>query len=111
MSDERREHPRIPVSLAGEIDSGGERTSIAITRDLSSTGVLILSRREHAVGASLSIRVRFKDNEVILIGKVVRREEIDPNISSLWRYKVALVIDPSPAFDQLMTELSAPAAE
>jgi hypothetical protein len=110
MTEERREQPRFPVSLAGEIEIDAERTSIAITRDVSMTGVLILSRKELAIGAPVTIKVLFKETSVMVTGKVVRREDIDPHVSSLWRFKVALAVEPSPAFDQLMTELTALAA-
>lgn len=110
MTDERREQPRFPVSMAGEIETDEGRASIAITRDLSSTGVLILSRKELAIGAPVKIKVAFKTSTMVVTGKVVRREDVDPHVSSLWRYKVALAIEPSPELDQLMTELAELAA-
>ncbi len=106
MSGERREHPRVPVSLAGEIETDAGRASIAITRDLSTTGVSILSRMELAIGSPVTFKVMFKDTAVTLSGKVVRHEALDPMVTSLWRYKLALVMDPSPTFDQLMAELT-----
>jgi hypothetical protein len=106
MSGERREHPRVPVSLAGEIETDAGRASIAITRDLSTSGVLILSRMELAIGSPVTLKVMFRDTAVVLTAKVVRNETVDPMLSSLWRFKVAAVIDPSPAFDQLMAELT-----
>ena len=106
MTEERREHPRVPVALAGEIETDAGRASIAITRDLSTSGVLILSRMELAIGAPLTFKVMFKNTALTLSGKVIRHEPLDPMVTSLWRYKLAILIDPSPTFDQLMAELT-----
>lgn len=106
MSGERREHPRVPASLAGEVETDAGRASIAITRDLSTSGVLILSRMELAIGSPVTFKVMFKNPAVTLSGKVVRHEPLDPMVTSLWRFKLAILIDPSPTFDQLMAELT-----
>ena len=92
MSGERREHPRVPVSLAGEIETDAGRASIAITRDLSTSGVSILSRMELPIGSPVTLKVMFRDTAVMLTAKVVRNETVDPMLSSLWRFKVAAVI-------------------
>ena len=106
MIDERREHPRVPVSLAGEVETDAGRASIAITRDLSTSGVLILSRMELAIGSPVTFKVMFKNTALTLSGKVVRHEPLDPMVTSLWHYKLGIAIDPSPTFDQLMAELN-----
>jgi len=106
MSGERREHPRHPASLVGEIEAEGARASVAITRDVSTTGLLVFSRSELAIGAQVKIKVAFRQSVVMLDGKVVRREDVAPDVSSLWRYKLGIAISPSPAFDQLMVELT-----
>ena len=106
MSGERREHPRHPASLVGEIETEKGSASVAITRDVSTTGLLMFARTELEIGATVSIKVAFRKSVVMLEGKVVRREDVAPELSSLWRFKVALAISPSPAFDQLMIELT-----
>jgi len=111
MSEERRTAPRYAASLPGELDSREGRTSIAITRDVSSSGLLVLSRTEVAVGTSVSLKVAFRGTDLTLTGKVVRHEEVSPEESSLWLYKVAVVLDSSPLLDDLMAELAEQAAQ
>jgi len=106
MTDERRAAPRITASLPGEIDTGTERVSVAFTRDVSPTGLLMLARKDLAIGELVRIRVRSGTTDVMLSGKVVRREDISPAESTLWRFKVALAIEPSPHFEELMAELA-----
>jgi hypothetical protein len=106
MSGERREHPRHPASLVGEIELNEGRASVAITRDVSTTGLLIFSRSQLEIGTSVSIKVAFRQSVVMLDGKVVRREDVDPTLSSLWRYRIGLAISPSPEFEQILVELT-----
>ena len=93
-------------SLAGEMETKTGRVSVAFMPDVRPriAGARAPRSRDRRVGEA---QVKFRETEVNLTGKVVRQEDIDPNVSSLWRYKIALIVDPSPEFDQLMTELSA----
>ena len=106
MTDDRRGTPRYPAALAGEIETEAGRASVSITRDLSTTGLLVLSRSELVIGAPVKIKMMFRGNELMLHGKVVRREDVDPEIGTFWRFKVALAVEPSPIFDDLMAELA-----
>ena len=106
MSEERRATPRFPASLAGELERSAGKTSISITRDVSSSGLLVLSRHEIATGMPVKLRVAFQGHDVTITGKVVRQEPVDPSIGSIWRFQVAVAVDPSPMFDQLMAELA-----
>ncbi len=105
MTDERRATPRVAASLPGEIQTGTERASVAFTRDVSPSGVLMLARTELAIGETVQMKVRSGTTDVMLTGRVVRREDVSPSESTLWRYKVALAVEASPEFDQLMAEL------
>jgi len=105
MTDERRAAPRIAASLPGEIETGTERVSVAFTRDVSPTGLLMLARKELQIGDSVQIKVRSGTTDVMVTGKVVRREDVSPAESTLWRFKVALAIEPSDTFDALMASL------
>jgi len=106
VTDERREHPRHPASLVGEIETSEGRAEIAITRDVSASGLQIFTRTPLEIGAPVSLKVAFRQSVVMLEGKVLRREDVPPSVSSLWLYKVALAITPSQVFDQLMVELA-----
>jgi hypothetical protein len=106
MSEERRTAPRYSASLPGELDTSEDRTSIAITRDVSSSGLLVLSRKEIAAGTPVSLKIAFRGKDLTVTGKVVRHEEVAPEESSLWLYKIAVVLDSSPVFDEVMAELA-----
>ena len=104
--DERRGAPRYPASLAGEIDYGGTRASIAITRDVSAKGLLVLARHDIPTGTAVKLRVLFRDREVQFAGTVVRNEPLPAEEATLWRLQLGIAVDPSAAFDELMAELA-----
>lgn len=107
MSEERRANPRIPAYLPGEIELAGGQASVAITHDLSTTGLLVLARHELEIGSAVKLKVAFHHEEVHITGKVVRREDVDPELGSIWRYQVGVAVDPSPVFDRVLAELKA----
>ena len=105
MSEERRASPRRNASLAGEIETGEGKASIAITRDVSAQGLLLLSRREHGVGDALKMKLVVGADNFEITAKVVRQEALSPNESSLWRTKVAVLVDDEAALATVIAAL------
>jgi len=77
------------VSAALETSQG--RSTIAITRDISANGLLILTRLPLEDGEIIKLTVALGDSQHTLSGKVVRHEELEPH--ELWRHKVAIAVD------------------
>jgi hypothetical protein len=93
VTDERRGSPRITAYYAGELETAEGKHGIAITRDISAGGLLVLSRRLHAVGDTVSLSVICDGETIPLKGKVVRLNDLEPGESDLYRCKVALAMD------------------
>jgi hypothetical protein len=109
MTDERRHAPRFPASLAGEIETAEGRHTIAITRDVSADGLLLLTRLPDPVaGTTFKLRVMVGDDERNVVCKVVRHEELSVDESTLWLNKVAVTLEThEPALDALLAKLAA----
>ena len=89
-------------------DRAQGKISIAITRDISSTGLLIFSRRELVVGELVNLTCVLDGTEHALSGKVVRVEPVDTH--ELWRCKAALAVDGQEhALRELQTAVAAQA--
>ncbi len=97
---------RYSVYFAGELETGEGKSSIAITRDVSEHGLLLLSRRELAIGDSVSLQVIWDGEKTTLRGKVVRMEPLAPGESDLWRTKVALDLTDDPTLGKLYKKLA-----
>jgi hypothetical protein len=106
VSDERRGSPRITAYYAGELETAEGRHGIAITRDISAGGLLVLSRRTHAVGDEVSLSVICDGETIPLRGKVVRLQELEAGESELYRCKVALSMDPDGGLSKLYKKLA-----
>lgn len=103
--EERRATPRQEAYVPATLETLQGRQAIAITRDISSTGLLILTRLDLAVGDAVKLTVVQDGSERTLSGKVVRVEELESH--ELWRRKVALVVDgAAPALAQLQATLT-----
>ena len=97
MTDERRASPRHAASLAGELETPQGKSAIAITRDVSASGLLVFTRLRLDAGMPVKLLVLWKDEQLTLHGTVLREQALDPNESTLWRSKVAIKIDPADA--------------
>ena len=95
MTDERRASPRHAASLAGELETAEGKSAIALTRDVSATGLAMFTRLRLKVGDPVKLLVLWNDEQVTLHGTVVREESLDPHESTLWRSRVAIAIDPN----------------
>lgn len=108
MTEDRRAAPRQEAYVPALLETAQGRSTIAITRDISSTGLLVLTRVELTVGEVISLTVTLENAKRTLAGKVVRVERLEPH--ELWRYKVALTVDSAdPVLAQIQAMLAAQA--
>ncbi len=107
MTEERRASPRRSATFAAEIQTSAGKSTIAITRDVSSIGLLVLSRRTLAIGETVTIRLVFENVIHLITCKVARQEALDAEESSLWRTKVGVVVEGA---DTILAKLFAAAA-
>jgi hypothetical protein len=89
--EDRRASPRHEAYISAALETSKGRTTIAITRDVSTTGLLILTRATLVVGETVKLTAALGDAPRTLSGKVVRVEPLEPH--ELWRHKVAIAID------------------
>jgi hypothetical protein len=107
MAEDRRAAPRQEAYVSAALETSQGRSTIAITRDISSMGLLILTRIQVAVGEVIKLTVVLGGSQHALSGKVVRLEPMEPH--ELWRYKVALAVDGAdPVLAQLQATLAEP---
>jgi hypothetical protein len=105
VTDERRQSPRKAAHLPAELDGGTARATIAITRDVGASGLLLFTRAEVEVGQTVRLKVSLGERGVReLEGRVVREEELSIEDSTLWRTKVAIACDPD---DPVLAEIYA----
>jgi hypothetical protein len=93
---ERRRSPRHRAYLAAEVvlDTDIERS--AVTKDVSETGLLLLTRARLVEGQPVKLKIHRpgeEDQPLVLSGKVVRRERLSQDEIGTWREKVAFVFD------------------
>jgi hypothetical protein len=99
MSDaeNRRIAERHVVYFVAEVlPHDGERARVAITRDASETGLLLLTRAHVELGQSVTVRVHLPgdvEERAPVTGRVVRREVLSPHEVDFWKEKVALQFD------------------
>jgi hypothetical protein len=89
--EDRRTSPRHEAYVSAWLEASQGRSTIAITRDISSAGLLILTRIPLEVGEEVTLTAALGDAQHMLSGTVVRQEDLEPH--ELWRYKAALAVD------------------
>ncbi len=108
--DNRRTAERHAVYMGAEIELDGDRVASAVTRDASTTGLLLLARTRLEPGQTVRIRIYLPGDgdPRIVTGKVVRREPLNEHENSLWREKVAVALDtPAPDVESTLADLAA----
>jgi hypothetical protein len=103
-SMERRRGTRHSAYLAAEVVVEPGTARIAITKDISDSGLLLLTRAALTEGQLVTLRIHRPaddDRPLELSGRVVRREPLSRQEIGTWREKVAF------AFDQPQAELAA----
>jgi hypothetical protein len=100
--EERRATPRQEAYVPAVLETAQGRSTTALTRDISATGLLILTRLDLVVGELVRLTVALDGVEHTLACKVVRLEQLESH--ELWRHKVALVVDGA---DPVLVQLQA----
>lgn len=93
MSQERREATRHAASLPAQIETDSGRYTVAVTRDVSATGLLVHSHHPLEVGSSVTVYVAVAGEQYAVTGKVVRGEPLAHEDMAMWRAKSAVVLD------------------
>lgn len=90
--DESRKNPRKELSLALEIDDGDARRGrLAVTRNVSMSGLLVNTPSRFVPGSKVTVRVHTMDGRVSkLDAEVARVVETGPRSAEPWRYNVGL---------------------
>ncbi len=100
-SQDRRRARRHRAYLAAEVVVEGEIGRSAVTKDVSETGLLLLTRAKLNEGQAVRLKIHRpgeEDRPLILSGLVVRREQLSFEEVGTWREKVAFRFDqPQPA--------------
>lgn len=113
----RRRAERHEVYIAAEIeqDSAAEgqapvATRSAVTRDVSESGLLLLTRADLAIGEHVRVRVYLPGEERAprrVSGRVVRHEPLDEHETGMWKVKVAVQFDaPSRELGEVFVHLA-----
>ncbi len=107
MSDERRESKRHTLWVPIEVRQGQEIQMLAVSRNISASGVLVVVGATLEVGGrvELKLQVPGEDDEE-LSGEIVRVEVNAEDPDGLWRYQLAIRFDQPvpqliPAFERL----------
>ncbi len=112
MTDERRASPRLPASLAGEIETPEGKSSIAISRDIAVGGLRVFARSRMPAGTRIKLTVVHQQQQMKLEGTVIRCEELEPGTSTLWRTTLAISVDEGdPVLTQLYAAIAAGGSE
>ena len=108
MAEDRRAAPRQEAYLSASLETSQGKSRSAITRDISSTGLLVLVGAGLVVGQVIKLTVVIDDSQRSLSARVVRQERLEPH--EMWRYKVALAVDGAdPVLAQIQATLAAQA--
>jgi hypothetical protein len=89
--EDRRASPRHEAYVSAALETSQGRSTIAITRDISAAGLLILTRLPLEIGEVVKLTAALGDAQHTLSGKVVRQEDVESH--ELWRYKAAIAVD------------------
>lgn len=103
--EDRRSAPRHEAYVSAALETSKGRSTIAITRDISTTGLLILTRHPPELGEIVKLTAAVGEGQHTLSARVVRVEDLE--LHELWRHKVALAADPAdPALAELQAALA-----
>lgn len=93
MGQERRESPRHVAALPAQIETDSGRYTIAVTQDVSASGLLVLSHQKLDVGSGVTVYVAVDGVQHVVSGKVVREEPLSHEDAAMWRAKSAVAVD------------------
>ena len=106
LVEDRRASPRHEAYISAALETSKGRSTIAITRDISDTGLLILTRLPLDVGELVKLTAALGEAQHTLSARVVRTEPLEGH--ELWRHRVAITTD-DPALAAFHAALAAQA--
>lgn len=93
MAENRRASPRHVATLPAQIETDAGRFTIAITKDVSESGLLVMSHQALEVGTGVTIYLSHGGAQYVVTGKVVRLEPLAHEDSAMWRSSAAVAVD------------------
>jgi hypothetical protein len=108
MTDERRVARRYVLWLPVQVEAGTETRMLAVSRNISWSGALMIAGANLSVGERVSLTLQMpgvaEDRQ--LTGEIVRVEPNEEDPDGLWRFRLAVrfdepVEDLEPAFEKL----------
>jgi hypothetical protein len=93
VRDDRREKPRTPAVLAVALESEKKPSRHGVTRDLSATGLLIVTPSQFQKGDRLKITVHAGATGLDVVGRVTRVDENPISSPELWRYRLGVELE------------------
>jgi hypothetical protein len=107
---DRRSGPRHQAYLAAEVVIDDGVGSIAVTKDISREGLLLLTRAKLEQGKTVTLKIHRPGDEerpLLLTGTVVRRQALNSDEIGTWRDKVAFLFqEPQPELAEEFSELA-----
>ncbi len=94
--EDRREETRHIACFPAHIQRDGGSTRSALIRDLSVTGVFLLTRAKFEVGAPIRLNLYLSESVKeprVATGRVVRFQKRGRELAELWPYGVAVQLD------------------
>jgi hypothetical protein len=92
--DERRRAERYAVYASAELVTEKGDVAVALTEDVSASGVLLLTRARLDVGQTVQIRIHVQGHPPRMVsGRVARSAKLPPGASPLWTEEVAVVVE------------------
>lgn len=85
--------------LGAELETPEGRTTSAVSRDASASGILLLTRANIDAGSVVKLHVVRMDQSappITVSGKVVRSEPLDEDERLVWTRKLAVALDNPP---------------
>jgi hypothetical protein len=104
--EDRRASPRHEAYISAALETSKGRSTIAITRDISDTGLLILTRLPLDIGELVKLTAALGEAQHTLSARVVRTEPLEAH--ELGRHRVAITTD-DPALAEFHAALAAQA--
>lgn len=97
MNEDRRDSPRRFATLPAQIETDAGRVTIAVTQDVSATGLQVLSEKPLAVGTAVTLYLLLDSVQYEISGKIVRQEELALDERTMWRWRAGVAVDSSDA--------------
>lgn len=95
MTDERRRATRFVIWFPMQMTNDGE-SILAISRDVSEVGVLLVAAAAPEVGSTVTLTMQLPGDDAgqrDLTGTIVRVEPNEQDAEGLWRHRVAVALE------------------